>query len=46
MRAAGILLVPTMRSRDILHQAKEDYLDRVHSDQMVLKTIRQGRLVH
>ncbi len=30
-------------SRDILH--KEDHLDRVHSDQKVLKIIRQGRLV-
>ncbi len=39
------LQVPTMRSRDILLQAKGDHLDRVHSDQMVLKMIRQGRLV-
>jgi hypothetical protein len=27
MRAAGMLLVPTMCSRDILHQAKGDHLD-------------------
>ncbi len=27
MRPAGILLVPAMRSRDILHQAKRDHLD-------------------
>jgi hypothetical protein len=27
MRAAGILWVPAMRSRDILQQAKEDHLD-------------------
>jgi hypothetical protein len=31
-------------SRDILQQAKRDYLDRVHSDQMVIKMIRRGRL--
>jgi hypothetical protein len=30
---------------DILHQAKGDHLGRVHSDQMVLETIRRGRLV-
>jgi hypothetical protein len=35
-------LVPTMRSRDILLQAKGDHLDRVHSDQMVPEMIRQG----
>jgi hypothetical protein len=45
MRVAGILLVPTMHSRDILLQAKGDHLDRVHSDQMVLEMIRRGRLV-
>ncbi len=42
MRVAGILQVPTMHSRDILLQAKGDYLD---SDQMVLEMIRRGRLV-
>jgi hypothetical protein len=42
MRVAGILQVRTMHSRVILWQAKEDYLDRVHSDQMVLKMIRRG----
>jgi hypothetical protein len=30
-----------MHSRDILLQAKGDHLDRVHSDQMVLKMIRR-----
>jgi hypothetical protein len=45
MRVAGILRVTTMRSRDILLQAKGDHLDRVRSDQMVLEMIRQGRLV-
>ncbi len=45
MRVAGILRVPTIRSRDILLQAKGDHLDRVHSDQMVLEMIRRGRLV-
>jgi hypothetical protein len=34
----------TMCSRDILLQAKEDHLHQVHSDQMVLKMIRGGRL--
>jgi hypothetical protein len=34
-----------MHSRDILQKAKGDLLDQVHSDQMVLKMIRQGRLV-
>jgi hypothetical protein len=28
-------------SSEILQQAKEDYLDRVHSDQMVLRTVRR-----
>jgi hypothetical protein len=45
MTAAGILRVPTMHSRGILLQAKGDHLDQVHSDQMFLKMIRQGRLV-
>jgi hypothetical protein len=45
LRAAEILQAPTMCSRDILQQAKGDHLDRVHSVQMVLKMIRQGRLV-
>ncbi len=45
MRVAGILWVPTMRSRDILLQANGDHLDRVHSYQMVLEMIRRGRLV-
>jgi hypothetical protein len=34
--------VPTMCSRDILHQAKGDHLDRVHSDQMVLEMTCRG----
>jgi hypothetical protein len=34
-----------MQSRDILRKAKGIILIRVHSDQMVLKMIRQGRLV-
>jgi hypothetical protein len=34
-----------MRSRDILRNAKGDHVDQVHSDQMVLEMIRQGRLV-
>ncbi len=42
---ARILQVPTMRSRDILLHAKRDHLDRVHSDQIVLKMIWWGRLV-
>jgi hypothetical protein len=33
-----------MRSTDILIQAKGDLLGRVHSDQMVLETIRWGKL--
>jgi hypothetical protein len=45
MRVAGILWVPTMHSRYILQQAKGDHLGRIHSDQMVLKMIRRGRLV-
>jgi hypothetical protein len=45
MRVAGMLWVPTMPSRDILLQATGDHLGRVHSDQMVLKMIRWGRLV-
>jgi hypothetical protein len=31
-----------MHSRDILRKAKGDHLDRVCSDQKVLKAIRQG----
>jgi hypothetical protein len=34
-----------MLSKDILQQAEGDHLDRVHSEQVVLKMIRQGRLV-
>jgi hypothetical protein len=34
-----------MHSRDILCKAKEDHLDRVHSDQMVLEIIRRERMV-
>jgi hypothetical protein len=30
---------------DILHKAKRDHLDQVHSDQKFLKMIRRGRLV-
>jgi hypothetical protein len=45
MRVAGRLQVPTMHSGGILLQAKGDHLDRVHSDKMVLKKIRQGSLV-
>jgi hypothetical protein len=44
MRADGTLRVPTMRSRDNLQQAEGDHLDRVHSDQMILKMIGPGRL--
>jgi hypothetical protein len=40
MRVAGILWVPTMCSRDILLQAKGYNLGRVHTDQMVLETIK------
>jgi hypothetical protein len=36
---------PTRHSRDVLRKAKGDHLDRVHSDQMVLKIIRWGRPV-
>ncbi len=39
MRAAGILRVPTMHSKDFLLQAKGDHLDQVHSDQVVLEMI-------
>ncbi len=42
MRVAGILQIRTMHSRVVLWQAKEDYLNQVHSDQMVLEMIRQG----
>jgi hypothetical protein len=42
MRVAGILRVPSTYSRDILHQAKGDHLDQVHSDQMVLKMISRS----
>ncbi len=45
IKVDGILRVPTMCSKDILHQAKGDHLGRVHSDQMILEMIRQGRLV-
>ncbi len=45
MRIARILRVLTMHSRNILLQDKGNHLDRVHSDQMVLEMIRQGRLV-
>jgi hypothetical protein len=41
----GLIKGPNMHSRDILRKAKGDHLDRVHSDQMVLKMIRRGRLV-
>jgi hypothetical protein len=34
-----------MCSQNILHFAKGDHLDRVHSDQKDLKMIRQGKLV-
>jgi hypothetical protein len=34
-----------MHSRVILPNAKRDHLDRVHSDQMILETLRPGRLV-
>jgi hypothetical protein len=37
--------VPSMRSKDILLQAKGDHLGLVHSDQVVLKMIMWGRLV-
>jgi hypothetical protein len=45
MRVARGLRVPTMHSRDILLQAKEDHLDQDHSDHMVLEMIWLGRLV-
>jgi hypothetical protein len=41
-RVTGRLRVPTMRSKDILLQAKGDHLGQVHSDQMVLEMIRGG----
>jgi hypothetical protein len=44
-RVAGRFRVPTIRSKDILLQAKGDHLCRIHSDQMVLQMIRLGRLV-
>jgi hypothetical protein len=45
IRVAGILCVPTMRSRDILLQAKGDHPGRIHSDQMVLEMIIREKLV-
>jgi hypothetical protein len=45
MRVARISWGPTGHSRDILHKAKGDHIDRVHSDQKVLEMIRQGRLI-
>jgi hypothetical protein len=45
-RVAGIWLGnPTKHSWVILRKAKGDHLDRVHSDQNVLKMIKWGRLV-
>ncbi len=44
-KVAGISRDPTVHSRDILPKAKRDHLDRIHSDQMALKTITWGRLV-
>ncbi len=41
-RVAGRLRVLTMSLRDILLQDKEDHLDQVHAEQMVLKMIRVG----
>jgi hypothetical protein len=35
----------TIHSKDILHKATGNHLDLVKSDQMVLETIRRGRLV-
>jgi hypothetical protein len=43
MRAARINWGnPTRHSSDILHKAKGDHLDQVHSDQKVLATFRRG----
>jgi hypothetical protein len=44
-KVAGINWVSYYDSRDMLHKAKWDHLDRVHSDQMVLEMIRRGKLV-
>ncbi len=44
-RVVGISWRPTGCSMGILHKAKGNYLDWVHSDQKALKVIRQGRLV-
>jgi hypothetical protein len=45
MRVAMLNGDPTGRSRDILHKANGDHLDRVHTDQKVLEVIGWGRLV-
>ncbi len=44
-KVARIIRDTTMHSKDILRKAKGDHLDRVHSDQIVLQTIRWGRLI-
>jgi hypothetical protein len=45
MRVARISWGHTGSSRVIFRKAKGHHLDRVHSDQKLLKIIRQGRLV-
>jgi hypothetical protein len=45
MRVAMPYGDPTGPSRDILHKANGDHLDRVHADQKVLEVIGRGRLV-
>jgi hypothetical protein len=44
-RWPGLIRDPTLYSKDILHKANGNHLDRVHSDQMVFEMIRQGMLV-
>jgi hypothetical protein len=45
MRVARLNRDLTGCSRDILHKANGDHLDRVHADQKVLGVIGWGRLV-
>jgi hypothetical protein len=45
VRVAGISWGTFWVLEGILHKAREDHLDQVHSDQKILKVIRQGRLV-
>jgi hypothetical protein len=41
-RVPRVIKGPSMHSKDKLRKAKGDHLDRVHSDQMVLKMTGRG----